>query len=151
MPNWCEGDLKIRGSYDNVKSFLTKALMPVSVFGEAGKVNTVYEGDDYIEIIFNDTNYIEGTKRAFVEGSVYIENSDETTIALVNFKQAWGIESEPLRALSQTYEVDLKIYGFECGMQFNQDIEIIGGVITKNEQIKFDDYNWDCIAPKIGG
>ena len=30
-------------------------------------------------------------------------------------------------------------------------IEIIDGEITKDEEVKFDDYNWDCICPNIGG
>ena len=36
-------------------------------------------------------------------------------------------------------------------MCFNQIIEIIDGEITKDEEVKFDDYNWDCICPNIGG
>lgn len=45
----------------------------------------------------------------------------------------------------------MRIHAFECGMCFNQIIEIIDGEITKDEEIKFDDYNWDCICPNVGG
>lgn len=37
------------------------------------------------------------------------------------------------------------------GMQFNQIIEIIDGKITKDEEVEFDDYDWDCICPNLGG
>ena len=43
------------------------------------------------------------------------------------------------------------IHAFERGMQFNQIIEIIDGKITKDEEVEFDDYDWDCICPNLGG
>lgn len=45
----------------------------------------------------------------------------------------------------------MKIYGFEKGMQFNRNVEIINGEILKDEEINFDDYKWECICPNIGG
>ena len=27
MPNWCTGDLKVRGEYKNIKEFLSKEMM----------------------------------------------------------------------------------------------------------------------------
>ncbi|MBB5146203.1 hypothetical protein HNQ35_001404 [Cerasibacillus quisquiliarum] len=36
-------------------------------------------------------------------------------------------------------------------MEFNQDIEINKGEIIKDEEIKFDDYEWECIYPNLGG
>ena len=45
----------------------------------------------------------------------------------------------------------MRIHAFERGMCFNQIIEIIDGEITKDEEVKFDDYNWDCICPNVGG
>ena len=45
----------------------------------------------------------------------------------------------------------MKIYGFEKGMQFNRDVEIVDGEILKDEEINFDDYNWECICPNMGG
>jgi hypothetical protein len=53
--------------------------------------------------------------------------------------------------LSLKYNIDFRIYGFESGFKFNQDIEIIKGVIIKNKTIKFDNYNWECICPDKGG
>ena len=46
---------------------------------------------------------------------------------------------------------DIKIYAFEAGMEFNQDIEIIKGKIIKDKEIKFENYQWECIEPNIGG
>ncbi|MEW4071696.1 hypothetical protein [Bacillus cereus] len=53
--------------------------------------------------------------------------------------------------MSKEYNVDIKIYIFGRGMEFNQDVEIYKGEIIKNVEIEFDDYMWECINPNIGG
>ena len=53
--------------------------------------------------------------------------------------------------ICKQYNVDMKIYAFECGVRFNQDIEIVDEKIVRNEIIKFEDYEWECINPIIGG
>ena len=45
----------------------------------------------------------------------------------------------------------MKIHGFECGMEFNQVVEIVDGKIMKDEELQFKDYQWDCIFPNLGG
>ncbi len=44
-----------------------------------------------------------------------------------------------------------KIYAFEQGKEFNQNLEVVKGEIIKDEVIEFDDYVWECIDPTIGG
>ena len=53
--------------------------------------------------------------------------------------------------LIQMKHVDMKIHGFEMGMEFNQDIEIVDGRILKDEELHFENYQWDCICPNMGG
>lgn len=103
-----------------------------------------------------DCLYIKETRRHFidpVENEIYIYDTDkeEQIICLKNFKAAWGIDTDALRTISKRYNIDIKIYGFECGMEFNQDIEIIKGKIIKDEEIKFENYQWECINPDLGG
>ena len=50
-----------------------------------------------------------------------------------------------------TMSVDMKLYAFEKGMGFNQDILIVKGEIINNLTINFEDYNWECICPTVGG
>ncbi len=68
-----------------------------------------------------------------------------------DFKAAWAIDADALRAISARYDIDIKIYGFESGMKFNQDIEIVKGKIIKDDEIQFDNYQWECINPNLGG
>lgn len=98
--------------------------------------------------------WIKGTRRGFIldlDEFIYDWN-DEGKIAIgLEAEFAWGISSEELLNSCKQYGVDMRIHAFECGMCFNQIIEIIDGEITKDEEVKFDDYNWDCICPNVGG
>ena len=68
-----------------------------------------------------------------------------------DFESAWNIDTDCLRIISNLYDIDFKIYAFEGGMQFNKDIEIIKGKIIKDEEIRFNNYIWECIDPELGG
>lgn len=99
--------------------------------------------------------YIKETSRHFLKPDFeYISTYNiekKEPIVVIGFKAAWGIEVKTLSEISEKYNIDFKIYAFEMGMQFNQDIEIIKGKIIKNEEITFDDYAWECIDPIMGG
>lgn len=147
MPNWCEGSLRIRGTLKQIKTFAEIAFSPNSIYIEE------YGDKDLTINLLDDYTYINGTRRAFCSGTIYAqtEHPDQKDIAIVDFKQAWDIESGPLLHLAKESGVDLRIYAFECGMQFNREIEIIDGEIIEDNVIQFDDYNWECPCPNIGG
>ena len=164
MPNWCKGNLKIRGKKENIIKFLTEGTSLLDGFWEPKEIKPEIEVNDCDEIEIKNIDkvkgidflYIKGTRRHFIdpiENEIYIHNTDEkeAVICLENFEAAWGIDTEALRVISKRYSIDFKIYAFESGMEFNQDIEIIKGKIAKDEEIKFKDYVWECIEPNIGG
>lgn len=164
MPNWCEGNLKIRGKKENIIKFLEEGTSLLDGFCEPKEIKPKLEVNEYDEIEIKNINkekdinclYIKGTTRYFIdpiENEIYIHHidEDEQVIYLENFKAAWNINADELRKISETYNIDIKIYGFECGMKFNQDIEIIKGKIIKDVVITFTDYEWECIEPNIGG
>ena len=101
------------------------------------------------------TIYIKNTRRHFLkpyDEYIYTRKIDEETIIVViPFKSAWCIDTKNLREISKEYNIDFKIYAFEEGMEFNQDVEIIKGQIIKDEEITFDNYTWECIDPISGG
>lgn len=45
----------------------------------------------------------------------------------------------------------MKIQGFERGMEFSQVIEIVDGEIVQDEELHYNDWNWDCPCPEMGG
>lgn len=159
MPNWCCGILKIRGTKQDVINFLTKGLIAVDYIGNDVKESRFYV-DEYGDIDYIPSKnlsyfWIEGTRRGFVYPDNYIcnyynEEKDEVIVCL-DAKFAWTIYTEQLLKISKKYNIDLKIYAFERGMEFNLDIEVSKGKVIKSEVIEFDNYVWDCIDPLSGG
>lgn len=154
MANWICGDLKIRGTKENIKKFLIEGLISTG-----SKIKPEITCDDKWKFSIKsntDSFYIKGTRRSFIEKEeiyTYINDweDDEERVIVLEYKSAWGIDVVGLVNLSKEFNIDFKILGFELGMEFNQDVEIIKGKIIKNEEITFDDYEWQCIRPHIGG
>lgn len=161
MPNWVRGSLKVRGKEENIINFLKNGTSLLEGFWEPKEINPEIEINDYGEINIKNINekidclYIKETTRHFIdpidEEIFMYDDTEEKIIILENFKSAWDINTNQLQKISQKYNVDFKIYGFERGMEFNRDIEIIKGKITKDKNVKFDNYQWECINPNLGG
>ena len=156
MPNWCEGTLKVKGTIKDLKNFVLNGLLPVSPIGATKEPLSLDGGDEtslYISSVPN-TLYIKGTRRAFCEPDYIEVSSDEPndkTILTMPFKQAWAILSDNLLEVCKEFNVDMKIQGFERGMQFSQIVEIVDGEIVQDEEIKYDNWEWDCPCPDMGG
>lgn len=150
MPNWAEGTLKLRGRSENIKSALKEMFIGSDV--------TISEEMDDQALILTLTSidsyfYINNTKRAFIDKNkieVLLEEDFEI-IEIDDFKQAWRVIPKNYQEFSKKYNVDIKIFVFEQGLQFTQEIEIVDGQITKNETRKYDDYQWDVPFSKLGG
>lgn len=156
MPNWCEGFLKVRGKISNLKAFVLNGLQPVTIMGEdAAKLAFTSEDETSFSIWeIKDSLWLKGTRRHFCEPDyieVYGEDTETPAILIMPMKAAWGINSEFLLALCKEYEVDMKVQGFERGMQFSQIIEIIDGSIIQDRGIKYENWDWDCPCPLMGG
>lgn len=151
MPNWSEGCLRVRGKAVNVKKFILGGLRPVDFFG---KDLPKLELSDIGEVESDKNCWIEGTNRGFVENLLvdfsFVED-EETFTAVLDTKFAWAADAEELLALCKKYSVDMKLYAFEKGNEFNQDILIVDGQILRDNRIAFEDYNWECICPTVGG
>lgn len=155
MPNWCSGKLKIRGTRSDLIKFLENAIGPIDFVFEKRKceIDIDKDFDDMLEVVVKTTGHLESTRRGFIEpseGYVYFDNDSKSTLCL-DYQQAWGFNANEFVTLSKKYNVDFKILGFESGMEFNHDLEVVDGVVVKSVEIKFDDYNWECVDPTLGG
>lgn len=137
MPNWCVGTLRVRGKSKDLQNFVLKGLKPVDFLGnECSEL----ELDEFAYVSCDNTCWIEGTRRGFVN-DLYVsfkdyEDDSIFTIAL-DVKFAWEISADDLLEICKKYNIDMKIYGFEQGMEFNQMIEIIDGKILKDAELHF--------------
>ena len=175
MPNWCEGVLKIRGTKPKIAKYLQENLTAIDLWGNEYKTKVEYNEDGLtVSITYEITVekkpleelavkpkppgfYIRGTHRAFIESDqINIEfwtddDDQEIVVTLENFKQAWCIKADNFVEGAKEASVDLHIFGFEMGMQFTQEVEIIDGEITINEEATYNDYAWEVPFEHLGG
>lgn len=149
MANFAEGTIKLRGRAENIKSALKY------MFEAAGDV-TIEEDTDGELIIFNSSDsyfYLNGTKRAFIDGKSFEVHLDDDflIIELNNFMQACRAIPDDYTKISEKFNVDIKIFTFEQGMEFTQEIEISKGKILKDIVRKYDNYSWEVPFGNFGG
>lgn len=148
MPNWAEGSLKLRGRSENIASALKQMLLNDTV--------TLEDKWDGTLLKFNNTApyfHINETRRAFIEQEqieVWLEE-EFCIVELDNFKQAWSAIPENYQEISSKFDVDIKIFTFECGMEFTQEIEISKGEIIKNVCYEYNNYQWEVPFSNLGG
>ena len=150
MPNWCAGTLRVRGTKEDLTKFVLEGLQPIDYIGEGLEALKM---DDYGRVECSRC-WIKGTRRGFILDleEFICDWNDEGKITIgLEAEFAWCISAEELLNSCKQYNVDMRIHAFERGMQFNQIIEIIDGKITKDEEVNFEDYDWDCICPNLGG
>lgn len=163
MPNWCIGNLKIRGTVANIMRFLNCGIYGYQfrlidnrkILVTKKKVDPyvidLTEGFQfYVQYgnILNTEIYIE-PENIFTE--ILESKEDKQVIVLMKLKCSWRFPTSNFRNLSEDYQIDFAFYGFEKGDCFNQDVEIIKGLVIKDNLITSKDYYWECISPTLGG
>ena len=169
MPNWCEGTFRARGEKEKIKKFLLEGLD--ACYGL--KITTdIVEDDDSLIVTFKNPEvdekdfknkyhnilYINNTRRNFIKdlccGDIYAykkKSNGEFQFA-TSFKSAWAIGTDQYVEIAKQYEIDIRVNGFECGMEFEQLLEVSRtGQIICESFIQYDDWNWQCPMPLLGG
>lgn len=163
MPNWIEGTIKLRGSYEDLKRFVNEGLEPITIVGkQVGKKEDLIDFTDYgseFEFKINDDMWISGTRRAFASAGLYgtSTGNDDNLILVLNVKQAWAFlanddNRDKWKSISDKFNLDIRLYGYEMGMEFCEEVIILRGKgIVLDNVIQFEDWNWDCPFPLLGG
>lgn len=152
MPNWCEGTMKVRGNHKNIVRFFKEGIEPFkNGFYESGV--SISEGDTWCEISIIGEPYIKGTRRAFAgdQYTMYLDKDDSEQVVFCEIRQAWHFDPDAYAILSKEYGVDFRLHGFECGVQFEQIIEVVDGLVTVDKVKTYDDWAWECPMPGLGG
>lgn len=129
MPNWVEGKLKIRGKPEDIKRWVEECLhcYTTNWLGDGahtelveGAVRFEHDPDSEEMYLYVDKSaHIEGTRRNFIEKGEYVDFCEEgkKSILVVNMKAAWNIEEQPYIEMSQKYNLDFRVYGYEMGIR----------------------------------
>jgi hypothetical protein len=158
--------MRLRGKRSAIKEFLVNELETTYYLSALDvKTKPVIVEDDGYEITikgqaeegaFWPAIYIKGTQRNFIRSMdfyVYLDEGDDEiqTVCIDDVEAAWGFLVEPYLEKSKKYGIDIRIVGFERGMQFQQEIEIVNGELFDNNEITYDDWLWECPMPNMGG
>lgn len=131
MPNWCEGNIRLRGTGHAILEFMKNEIR---VVGRGANPLVSAEDDVEIEddgceitvkcpekspVLFLRSFYINNTRRNFIDGKkiyFYIgddedERKEKRTVCIDGFKAAWGIGSAPYVEKARKYGLDIKIVG----------------------------------------
>lgn len=174
MPNWCAGNIRFRGKKEDIVKLLENEVEycmtgenfddvvthPVTVGTDNWEL-TIYPPKD-VNLDKSGWYHIKGTRRAFLDSEsdcVYStcfyepepDDAEPWLLIIDGFKQAWGVFAEEFKEMSAKYNVDIRIFAWEQGMQFEREIKIQKGEILLNKTVKYDDWDWDCPLPWIGG
>lgn len=161
MPNWVEGKLKIRGDKKDMATFFKEEMREVE-YQNVPVTNSIEididkDGDFVVEKIdFTHRFKLKNARHYITESSIdsfysCCKSVNGKDVLVVGFEAAWLIDAEYFAEMSKKYDIDFKIYAFEQGKEFNQNLEVVAGKIITDEVIEFDDYVWECIDPTIGG
>ena len=162
MPNWCEGVFRARGKLENIKRFIEEGLDSVSGNGaDQFKITENVVDKDFIEyeVTGQDMAYICGTRRNFlvfedwniISVTRKKENEDYFGFACP-FKSAWSIKEDEIAELAKEYQLKIRVNGFEGGMAFEQLVEVTEtGFVRTSSVISWQDYEWECAMPLLGG
>ena len=154
MPNWIEGTMKLRGKREDITRFFREGLDASDRHKLEDQVKDD-SGEDYRWFHFVNGPYITGTRRAFINGD-YVEMHDDIGVACVDIKQAWAFvdrsdDLESWKAIADKFNVDIKLYGIEQGIQFTQEVIIVRGKHPVVNETKYEDWEWECPFPNMGG
>lgn len=131
MPNWCEGNIKIRGKKKDVIAFLENEILKMymtNLFEEpkAENIKMEHDGFNYVYELECDKNYLylKDSARCFVEQNIieiyiYSDSNKAPTYLTLNIKQAWGIDEKLFEKLSKKYNLDFNIYASEKAWNLN--------------------------------
>ena len=156
MPNWIKGTMKLRGKREDIRRFFCDGVGPSSPACSENPV-TDYSDDDVMEFQFKDMPHIKGTRRAFITDDYICMDQDEG-VACVYVKQAWAFytgadsgDQNKWKEISDKYNLDIKLFGIESGMEFIQEMIIIRGKEPIVNEWQYEDWDWECPFPKMGG
>lgn len=177
MPNWAEGNIRLRGKRDNIIEFIRKEL--VGIFEEINvegpdtcsrrseerpvKVEERYSGDVLHITRDKDTLnyfYFRGSQRQFIfedEPEFDVDFSEgnkrnvDNVVVLENFNGAWNIDEAYFKQKALEYKIDIRIFVYEAGMQWSEVVTYFRNGDTDQTTRSYSDWFWDSPMPHLGG
>ena len=171
MPNWAEGNIRVRGKRENIIRYIQENLLPqyelqnnkletrpLQVEETAGGYELTLEKNPETD----DMVWFKDSSRQFLDfdGSYYMngEFSDDAehtnkdqVLYLPGFKGAWGIDTECFRKAAPEYKVDIRIFVWERGMEWSSISTFFRDGHVESDSRTYSDWLWESALPDYGG
>ena len=163
MANWCEGNMRLRGTKENIKKFLDNEIVYITggfdnyVENKPEKEETEYEYLLSLPAGSYESFYIRNTYRNFFfTNQIEIcwpdaEPDEEIVVCIDDFNSAWSLKEEGWADHAKKYGIDIRMFGFERGMEFSQVMTITRYGNVETRTTKYQDWYWECPFPNMGG
>lgn len=155
MANMIEGTLKLRGTRENIEKFMSEGLGVTALY-EGKKSLSDFFLDDSSEtsleyVVRKDYIWIKGIAAFIPEGQYYTFTNSDPIVLCLKIEEKWEFHTDKWLEIASKYNLDIRLYGIECGMEFCQEVIIVGGKVEQDRQWKFNNWNWECPFPYMGG
>lgn len=161
MANYISGSMRIKGAEENILSFLSTGIGDVKNSTEGAEEfypHTVRfnEGTNLIWVEHDHKNpnkkdfWIKGSKGHFIPYFAVDCHYDEDSEMLIDIpiSARWNFDSEVFCHLSEKYNIDIRVVGYELGAGFGRVIETErGGEISVDETLDEFRYVWEIGDP----
>ena len=176
MPNWAEGNIRVRGKRENIIRYIQENF--ISIYDlEGGKWEErpvhLEIGAGGWELLINkdaDTNgciWFKNSKRMFIDydrcnfehtHTISGEFSDDEkhtnkdqVLYLDGFKGAWGIDGEYFRKAATDYKVDIRLFVWERGMEWSSVSTFYRDGHVEDDSRTYSEWMWESALPNYGG
>lgn len=142
MPNWLEGTMKFHGKREHV----IKALNCLGLTQTEPDEDAEFSAVSDVVLPFGRAYVDQGT-------SVYLDYGSVVTGVVDNVNFAWSVregDAEKMKDFSKVNGVEIKFYGYERGIGFEQDYYTDGESSILNTTT-FKDWQWESRHPNLGG
>ena len=162
MANWCTGNVRFRGTEENIKKFLDNEIVYVTGgFDDLKEEKPKKTENEYLYVLTLPYDrfsfYIKNTRRNFFfknQIEIYwpdCEPNEEIVVCIDDFNAAWDFSETGWLGHAENYGIDIRMFGYERGMEFSQIMTITRDGKVNNNKIKYANYQWDCPFPNLGG
>ena len=167
MPNWAEGNIRLRGKRDNILSFLRSELIAVDDnFGTARPISIKENRGGWSIILRKPSGtcnhlYFKGSDGQYImnldSNDAEIELSDGPNknvdqIAVVeDFNGAWDVDRNIFQHYATTYKIDIRVFVWEQGMCWSTIGTFYRDGKIDSESKQYSNWLWDSPLPYYGG
>ena len=176
MPNWAEGNIRIRGKRQNVIHFLQEELKPLFFVDDRQHHKYGYE-ERPIEIEPNAGGYelilrknaetepevyFCGSQRQFIDfgqgneiiaeiSDDHLHQRDDQVVFLNGFKGAWSSDDKYFMDKAVQHKVDIRIFMWEKGMEWSRVATWYRDGKYAEESRTYANWLWESALPDYGG